>query len=104
MNDLSCGVRTCAYNSHNLCMRDNIKVEGANAMTKNATFCSSFDENKERAKASCDCEAKKDTNIACDAVKCAYNESHMCTAKHVDVSGSHAMLSSETECATFKNL
>lgn len=103
MNDLACGVKTCAYNDCNLCKKDSIKVDGNMADSSSSTCCSSFCADKDRATNACHCEPKKDTNILCDAVKCRYNEQNMCTAKHVDVTGSHAMVSAETECATFVN-
>lgn len=102
MNDLACGVKTCAYNDCNCCKRDNIKVEGPSAEQSSATCCSSFcDSGSDRATSACHNEPKRTTNILCDAVKCRYNDDRNCTAKHVDVTGSYATVSGETECATF---
>ena len=102
MNDLACSVKTCAYNDCNCCKRENIKVEGDRAESSASTCCSSFcEKGSPRVTSACECEPKRTTNILCDAVKCRYNDERNCTAKHVDVTGSHAMVSSETECATF---
>ena len=102
MNDLACGVKSCAYNDCNCCKRDGIKVEGTMAERSSATCCASFCEcGSPRVTSACECEPKRVTNIICDAVKCRYNDDKNCTAKHVDVTGTHAMISSETECATF---
>ncbi len=102
MNDLACGVKTCAYNESNCCKREGIKVDGQMAENSASTCCSSFCEcGSPRVTSACECEPKRVTNIICDAVKCRYNDDKNCTAKHVDVTGSHALIASETECATF---
>lgn len=102
MNDLSCKVTTCSYNGDDKCKKGSIKVEGPNADSKSATCCSSFaEEGRDKASSECNCEPKKSTNILCDAIKCMYNEARSCVAKHVDVIGKNAMVSSETECETF---
>ena len=36
MNDLACGVKSCAYNDCNCCKRDGIKVEGTMAESSSA--------------------------------------------------------------------
>ena len=45
---------------------------------------------------------KKETNVACNAVTCVYNENKKCTADHIQIAGIKAMASGETECGTFQ--
>lgn len=102
MNDLACGVKTCVYNERNECKKNSIKVDGSMAKNSSSTYCSSFSsDKKDKVSSSCNCEPKRETDILCDVVNCRYNDDKKCSAKHVDVTGSHAAISSETECATF---
>ena len=79
MNDLACGVKSCAYNDCNCCKRDGIKVEGTMAESSSATCCASFCEcGSPRVTSACECEPKRVTNIICDAVKCRYNDDKNC--------------------------
>lgn len=47
------------------------------------------------------CEPKRETEVSCSATECVHNESKKCMAGHIDISGSHASSSRETECDTF---
>lgn len=103
MPNLECGVKNCSHNSDNKCNLDSIKIEGRGAETTEGTLCSSFVLKKEGYKNStCDCSPSIKSEIVCDAVNCTYNSSNMCTAKGIDVEGSNACVSGETECTTFK--
>ena len=102
MNDLGCAVKTCAYNKKNCCEREEILIAGENASDSEATSCSSFRDKEGNEKISkCECNNEKPTEIHCEATHCTYNDHKECKAEHVDVTGSQAIISSETECATF---
>ncbi len=102
MTDLACSVKTCAYNECNCCKKDTIKVGGNQAVNSASTCCASYCEaGSGRATNACNNEPKRATGIECEAVRCRYNDNNRCTAKRVDVTGGHARISDETECATF---
>ena len=44
MPALRCSATKCVYNKEQLCSRDGIQVDGANARTVDETCCSSFQE------------------------------------------------------------
>ncbi len=101
MTKLDCNVVNCSYNADNCCKRGDIHVEGIQAKTPSETCCGSF------APKGCGCgsnstqEAKKDTNVLCDACECRFNESKKCTAGHIGIAGGHADSCRETECGSF---
>lgn len=101
MTKLDCNVVNCSYNEDNCCKRADIQVEGTKATTSSETCCGSF------ASKGCGCAnahtegARKETQVACEACECKYNEDHSCTAGHIGISGGHADSSRETECGSF---
>lgn len=101
MTKLDCNVVNCAYNTENCCKRSDICVEGEDAGSPSATCCGSF------APKGCGCATNstgcvcKDTDVKCEAVECMYNNSRMCHANHIGISGGHADRMRETECASF---
>ena len=102
MTVLDCNVVNCTYNEDNSCKRRDIHVEGMQAKTSSETSCGSF------APRGCGCasnrlgEADKNTDVLCEAVECRFNESKMCSAKHIGIAGGHADSAKETECGSFE--
>lgn len=102
MSDLGCDVTTCAYNESHGCKREDIRIGGEAATSSCGTNCSSFcDEDSDRVTAAYNSEVTGRTDIQCEAVNCVNNEGRKCQADHVDVAGDRAIISDETECATF---
>jgi len=102
MTVLDCNVVNCSYNEDNSCKRKDIHVEGAMAKCPSETSCGSF------VPRGCHCgsnkmgEVSKDTDVLCEAVECKFNESKMCAARHIGISGGHADSMRETECGSFE--
>ncbi len=103
MSYLRCNVRSCANNQNELCIREGIRVDGPTAERKDATCCSSFTQRGENYSnvVARNSAAQPETDIQCDAVNCSYNKECRCFAPSVDISGSSANTSRETECSTF---
>ena len=103
MSYLRCNARNCSNNQNDLCIREGIQVDGATADTKNDTCCSSFTQRGENYSnvVSRNSQAQPETDIQCDAVNCSYNKECRCFAPSVDISGSGASTSRETQCSTF---
>lgn len=103
MVKLDCNVVSCAYNTNNSCKRDNITVGGHEAHKPSETACKSFSPKGTNTLTNVMGGASKETNVACDAVNCRYNESKVCKAKEIMVAGMHAVTNGETECGTFES-
>ncbi len=91
------------YNQNQLCNRGNIEVTGSEARRAAETSCGSFHERQMDAVSNsvgegCGCEK---IQISCKAESCTYNDSCKCTASAIDISGSNASASQDTECSTF---
>ena len=86
MTKLECSVKNCVHNADNCCCKAAIAVDG----NKGARFTNLFKTPETRLE------------IACDAVKCVYNEEHRCSAERIDISGDGACDCAETKCNTFK--
>lgn len=100
---LDCSVHKCAYNKDCLCSKHEIKVDGETATTSDKTCCQSFKEaNCNNATNSTSNIASRSTGVACDAVKCLYNDNHYCSANQIGIVGANATNAESTECATFK--
>ena len=104
---LNCEVDTCYYNKSRRCCRDEIQVEGKDAMSRNATACGSFRDSKTdkySSSTSCHCEDGPETTLGvdCEAVKCIFNEEGRCSAEHIGIEGSGAEYYTETECGSFR--
>lgn len=98
MPNLSCSVYNCTHNDSKLCNRHTIGVSGG--ATKENTCCSSFIESS--GTSNCSGSGSPETNIACKAHDCTYNEDCSCHADHVDVcSCGSACNCYETECHTY---
>lgn len=103
MTRLDCNVVSCSYNENKLCKRDNITVGGMEAKKPSETVCESFYLRGTNTMTNLDGKGpKEETNIACHAVTCVYNENKKCTAKQIQIAGVKAMSSGETECGTFE--
>ena len=104
MPELKCGVVTCVHNKQNYCELDAIEVVGSTAQMPEQTSCGSFVERKgEQYNNASEGGASPTSNIACQAVKCKYNDSCKCKAGKISVMGKEARRTEQTECATFKN-
>jgi len=103
MTDLICTVVSCSYNENKLCKRENITVGGHEANKPSETVCESFYPRGTNTMTNLDAKGpKKETNIACNAVTCVYNENKKCTADAIQIAGVKAVTSGETECGTFQ--
>lgn len=101
MTRLDCTVTGCLYNKEKCCCKDNIEVVGDQAKHSRDTCCSSFRERGEQVRSSVDYPTK-DTDVACKAEECTFNEECHCHAKHIGIAGGDACDCQETECATFR--
>ena len=103
MSYLRCNVRSCSNNQNELCIREGIKVDGPNADNKSDTCCNSFTQRGENYSnvVSRNSQAQPETDIQCDVINCSYNKDLKCAAASVDISGSTACTSRETQCSTF---
>lgn len=103
MTNLECSVASCSYNENRMCKRDNITVGGQKANKPSETVCESFYLRGTNTMTNLDANGpKKETNIACNAVTCVYNENKKCTAESIQIAGVKAVSSGETECGTFQ--
>ena len=101
MAELKCGVVTCVHNKQNYCELDSIEVLGSSAQTPQQTSCGSFVEKKGDNYSNDAREASPTSSIVCHACECKYNEERKCHAGRINVMGSNARQTEETECATF---
>lgn len=102
MTNLDCNVVGCSYNNNNSCRRDNITIGGSQAQKSSETVCKSFSPKGTNTLVNACGGAKKQTNVACDAVNCKFNQSKECSAEHIGVAGRHAVTNGETECGSFE--
>ena len=103
MTKLDCSVTSCSYNENKMCKRDNITVGGCKAIKPSETACESFHPRGTNTMTSVDGKGPSlETNVACNAVTCRYNNNKMCTAKHIQIAGVKAVSTGETECGTFE--
>lgn len=103
MPALVCSAQNCVYNNAMYCSKGDIKVGGENAKVCQETCCESFQERKwDSAKSSMGSPSTQ-IDIKCEAEHCRYNESCVCHAQHVDISGAAACRCQETECVTFED-
>lgn len=102
MTKLDCRVSSCLYNKERCCCKDNIEVSGQNARHSRETCCRSFRERDAGQALSAVDIPTKNTEVACGACDCTFNEDCRCTAKHIGIAGGAACECGETECATFR--
>lgn len=102
MTLLSCSAMTCFYNKDSYCSKGDIKVEGNQAQEACETCCSSFRECTEGCGKNSTSKGAERIQIDCSAEHCQYNENRNCVAGKVDISGTSAHSSDQTECSTFE--
>lgn len=103
MTKLDCSVVSCSYNENKMCKRENITVGGYDAVKPSETTCESFYPRGTNTMTSLDKKGPKaETNVACDATTCRYNEGRKCAAGHIQIAGVKAVSTGETECGTFQ--
>ena len=103
MSYLRCNARHCSNNQNDLCIREDIRVEGATADRKNDTCCDSFTRRAENYSnvVARNTSAQPETDIQCDVCSCSYNKDCKCTAPSVDISGVSACTCKDTQCSTY---
>ena len=101
MPKISCTAHSCVYNTSNCCSLSDVKVGGSGAKKACDTRCDSFMERTSGAQNSIATSACSFTDIDCAAKKCMYNKDGFCSASAVNVSGTGACCSDQTECETF---
>ena len=101
MPALVCAAQNCVYNNEMYCSKGDIRVGGENATACQDTCCESFQERRHDNVKSSIGTPTAEIDIKCEAENCKYNDSRICNAKHVDISGAAANKSGETECVTF---
>ena len=84
-----------------LLFASDVKVGGSGAKKACDTRCDSFMERTSGAQNSTATSACSFTDIDCAAKKCMYNKDGFCSASAVNVSGTGACCSDQTECETF---
>ena len=99
---LVCEVKACAHNGDGLCSLSDIQVDGDSAWVCDQTCCLSFSPKSAGQNARCS-GCRPQTAIDCEARRCVYNETGVCQAERVRVSGckDHVCSRQETECSTF---
>ncbi len=103
MNQLRCGVESCATNRDGYCCRSEIQVEGPSARASKDTCCSSFQQevpgmtnNAVSQSPNPRCE------VLCDVQSCVHNSNGCCGASGIDIAGNGASSRGETRCRTFR--
>ncbi|MEA4823648.1 MAG: DUF1540 domain-containing protein [Clostridiaceae bacterium] len=103
MNQLRCGVETCATYRDGFCCRSEIRVDGSYARAPKDTCCSSFQQEVPGMTNNAISQSPNPRcEVLCDAWKCAHNSNGCCCASSVDITGSDACTSGETSCRTFR--
>ena len=104
MTKLDCNVVSCSYNENRLCKRENITVGGMGAKKASETVCESFYPKGTNTMTNMDSHGPSiETNVACNAITCVYNQNKKCTAEKIQIAGMKAVASGETECGTFQS-
>lgn len=101
MPQLKCTVETCVHNRANYCDMGHIDISGGLALTKCETACSSFKDYALNSYNNSNKGTSMLVDISCEACNCQYNEVGNCQAGYVEVQGSNACQSVDTECASF---
>ena len=104
MNQLRCGVQSCAANREGCCCRPEIHVEGPRARASRETCCSSFQEELRGVTNNAVSQTPNPRcEVLCDAHKCLHNCNGCCCAPEVDIAGDGAQSSGETSCRSFRS-
>ena len=102
MPALRCSATKCVYNKEQLCSRDGIQVDGANARTVDETCCSSFQERTGETNAMESGSGKTNVQVGCKACECSFNNNQSCGAGSISIGGANACHCQETCCGTFQ--
>lgn len=102
MTYLDCTVTGCIYNEDKCCCKGDIQVEGSKAERTEETCCGSFRERGSNDTRNVAKRISKEIEVACQAIKCEFNEDKVCAAEHIGIVGRNACACGETECATFQ--
>ena len=103
MSYLRCDAHACGNNCRELCLLDQVQVDGRYAGERKDTRCESFtlrgaDYSNVIQRNSA---PRPETEISCGAATCVYNRDGRCSAPSVDISGLGASDRAQTECSTF---
>lgn len=102
MPELKCTVENCVHNKSTSCDLGIIDVGGGDkAIVKCETNCSSFVDYAMDNYTNSTKGATLNTEISCNASNCQYNEASSCQAGFVEVQGSNACQSEDTQCSSF---
>ncbi|WP_127836653.1 DUF1540 domain-containing protein [Clostridium prolinivorans] len=114
---LSCNALNCVNNVNGLCSANVIHVIGAGAHNSRETMCNTFAPKGfinavtnlpnmnvvgEIKQVFTTESIEMSPSIKCEAINCKYNESRKCKSLNIQVIGSKAGSSEETQCETFK--
>ena len=103
MTILSCSATTCVYNKDELCSKGDIRVGGERAQHPSETCCESFIERNENSMSNSTGSASGTIDVDCDACDCTFNKEKKCSANAIEIEGSDACDTEETECASFRS-
>lgn len=121
MADVNCAARTCVNNIDGLCSARTINVLGDSAIKSIETQCKTFAPREfinavknatnlnlggalsQMMQMGKHYDVKMTPGINCEAEKCVYNESGICGASAIVISGDNAINSGNTQCETFSN-
>lgn len=100
---LSCSATTCVYNKEELCSKGDIMVSGDRAQHPSETCCDSFVERNEDSMSNSTGTGCGTIDVDCGACECTFNKEDKCSASAIEIDGSDACESDETECGSFRN-
>lgn len=102
MPDLKCSVETCVHNKEFCCDRGHIDVIGGTEVNqKSETSCLTFKDYAMDNYTNSTKGATLSAEIDCDVTNCMFNLGNCCDAGYVEVQGSNACHSQDTQCASF---
>jgi hypothetical protein len=98
---LACTAGTCLYNKQEYCSKGDIKIGGANATDAADTHCDSFVEKTGGSTTNSVGTPSEHIDVVCSACNCVYNDSEICDADKIGISGRAANDVQDTSCGTF---
>ena len=103
MNQLQCGVQTCAAWLEGQCCRPEIHVDGMRARASAETCCTSFQEEIPGTTAAVMGHTPNPVcDVLCTAQPCVHWCNGCCTAAEVRIDGGSAACEGDTACASFR--
>ena len=104
MSKLYCDAVNCGNNHERLCALSEIAVRGADASSSTGTCCASFADGTGMVlNAFGEVHAEPETQIACTAQGCVWNQDGACEARSVQMEGTYAHSVSATFCRSFES-